>query len=131
MSGATTKDVLAQADLPVMLRTHIVPDHVGDPEFARGQRPFSNATGFTSSRSTIQLCRAVPSACVLRRPFHDSALIAQLATAMMEVWQQLGLPLGVPLRRPHPQATLVTAGSEDTRALVDELRAYASPNRET
>ena len=57
----------------------------------------SPSTASTSSRSTIRPCRAAPSGCASRRRrYHDDALIDALAEALVDVWEQLGLPLKQP-----------------------------------
>ncbi len=110
---AATKAALTKSGLPVLPSdTHIVPVMVGDAELCQRasdvllerHRIYIQPINYPTVPPGTERLRITPG------PFHDSALIAQLATAMVEVWQQLGLPLGVPLRRPHHQATLVTAG---------------------
>jgi 5-aminolevulinate synthase len=94
--AARLKSVLNSAGLPVMTNeTHIVPVFVGDPERCKQAsdmlleqhgiyiQPINYPT---VARGTERL-RITPS------PYHDDALIDALAHALLDVWEQLKLPL--------------------------------------
>ncbi|HEU0151540.1 MAG TPA: 5-aminolevulinate synthase [Bradyrhizobium sp.] len=111
---AATKAALAQAGLPVMAtETHIVPVMVCDPDLCkRASDLLLERHGIyiqpinypTVPRGTERL-RITPG------PFHDARLVADLAEAMVAVWDELGIPLGLmPERRPERTQTIAAGG---------------------
>ena len=95
-SVATTKSVLTAAGLPVMpSAAHIVPIAVGDPEKCKAASDlllerhniYIQPINFPTVPKGTERLRITPS------PHHDNALINTLAAAMVDVWQELNLPL--------------------------------------
>jgi 5-aminolevulinate synthase len=95
-SVARTKAVLTATGLPVMASaTHIVPVAVGDPEKCKGASDlllerhgiYIQPINYPTVPKGTERLRITPS------PNHDSALIDALAAAMVDVWQQLDMPL--------------------------------------
>jgi 5-aminolevulinate synthase len=95
-SVARTKAVLISAGLPVMpSATHIVPNAVGDPEKCKSasdllleqHRVYIQPINYPTVPEGTERLRITPS------PYHDNALIDLLAAALVDVWQQLSMPL--------------------------------------
>jgi len=94
--AARTKAVLAASGLPVMASTtHIVPVFVGDPEKCKAACDlllerhgiYIQPINYPTVPKGAERLRITPS------PYHEDALIDALATAMVDVWETLGLPL--------------------------------------
>jgi 5-aminolevulinate synthase len=91
-----TKAVLAAAGLPILQNdTHIVPVFVGDPELCKQASDlllerhaiYVQPINYPTVAKGSERLRITPS------PHHDDALIDELAEAMVDVWEELGLPL--------------------------------------
>ena len=91
-----TKAILTAAGLPVMSSdTHIVPLFVGDPEKCKQASDllledhgiYIQPINYPTVAKGTERLRITPS------PYHDDAVIDQLADALLQVWEQLGLPL--------------------------------------
>jgi 5-aminolevulinate synthase len=91
-----TKSVLAAAGLPIMPNeTHIVPVFVGDPERCKQASDllldrhgiYIQPINYPTVAKGTERLRITPS------PYHDDALIDQLAEALVDVWDELALPL--------------------------------------
>jgi 5-aminolevulinate synthase len=91
-----TKAVLAAAGLPVMPNdTHIVPVLVGDPGRCKHATDllldkhgiYIQPINYPTVPKGTERLRITPS------PHHDDALINELAEAMVEVWEEIDLPL--------------------------------------
>jgi 5-aminolevulinate synthase len=98
--AARVKAVLQASGLPVMAsETHIVPVLVGDPEKCKAACDrllerhgiYIQPINYPTVPKGSERLRITPS------PFHDDALIDALVAALVEVWDELGLPLQRPL----------------------------------
>jgi 5-aminolevulinate synthase len=90
------KAILSAAGLPVMSsETHIVPLFVGDPDMCKQASDllleqhgiYIQPINYPTVAKGSERLRITPS------PYHDDGLIDALAEALLQVWDQLGLPL--------------------------------------
>jgi 5-aminolevulinate synthase len=94
--AARVKAILTAAGLPVMSSdTHIVPLFVGDPDKCKQASDilleqhniYIQPINYPTVAKGTERLRITPS------PYHDDVLIDQLADALLQVWEGLGLPL--------------------------------------
>lgn len=90
-----TKDALRKAGLPVShSETHIVPLHVGDPDLCKKASDhllekhgiYIQPINYPTVPRGTERLRITPT------PFHTDALVAELAAALLETWQAVGIP---------------------------------------
>ncbi|RED27685.1 5-aminolevulinate synthase [Rhodopseudomonas thermotolerans] len=95
--AARVKAVLNNAGIPVMpTDTHIVPVFVGDAEKCKKASDlllehhgiYIQPINYPTVARGLERLRITPS------PYHDDKLIDALAEALVQVWNELGLPLG-------------------------------------
>jgi 5-aminolevulinate synthase len=90
-----TKDVLAQANLPVMKsETHIIPIHVGDPELCKkaSDRLLDLHGIYIQPINYPTVPRGTERLRITPTPFHSNELVVELKDALVEVWTALGIP---------------------------------------
>src|SRR6202012_2768626 len=142
--AARIKAILTAAGLPVMSSdTHIVPLFVGDPELCKQASDllleehgiYIQPINYPTVAKGTGGLRIPPS------PYHDDGLIDQLAEALLQVWERLGLPLrekslaaeeGGPPARPAEKQTSVAGhmtSTPRTRMLQADAINITTPHR--
>ena len=95
--AARVKAALATAELPVMLsNTHIVPVAIGDPAKCKAASDlllskhgiYIQPINYPTVAKGTERLRITPTPC------HEDHMIAELAAALVEVWNELSLPRG-------------------------------------
>jgi 5-aminolevulinate synthase len=108
-----TKAALQKARLPVLAtETHIVPVMVGNPDLCK------QASDLLLERHGIYIqpinyptvARGTERLRITPTPAHDARLIQQLADALVSVWQELDLPLGIDCQPGEQLAQTIAAG---------------------
>ena len=91
------KSALAATELPVMLSdTHVVPVAIGDPAKCKAASDlllskhgvYIQPINYPTVAKGTERLRITPTPC------HEDHMIAELAAALVEVWDELGLPRG-------------------------------------
>ena len=101
---AVTRETLTAAGLPLMpSETQIIPILVGDPQSckAASDRLLDKHGIYIQPINYPTVPRGTERLRITATPFHDDALIAELADALVETWNALDLPLEGPATVEH------------------------------